>query len=219
MSEAGPLRRAYDATWGRLFAAGYDRGMARAEEGELGRRRAAIVGGASGRTLEIGAGTGLNLRHYQPAVTELVLTEPFEPMARRLRERVSSERPETEVVETAAEQLPLADASFDTVVATLVLCTVADQAATLSEIARVLKPGGRLLFLEHVRAPSPGLARAQDIVHGPWFFVGHGCHCNRDTVAAIRRSGLEIEDLTEDEMRGVPPIVRPSARGSALRPL
>ncbi len=92
------------------------------------------------------------------------------------------------MIETPAERLPFDDAGFDTVVATLVLCTVDDPERALSEIARVLRPGGRLLFLEHVRAETPGLARAQDLLHGPWYFLGHGCHCNRDTVAAIRAS-------------------------------
>src|SRR5690349_24164561 len=104
------LHRAYDATWGRMFAATYDRSLAKAEEHELGRRREAVVPNASGRVLELGAGTGLNLRRYSDAATERVLTEPFEPMARRLREKAAeSERP-TEVVETTAESLPFPDA-------------------------------------------------------------------------------------------------------------
>ena len=218
MSAAEPsaVRRAYDATWGRFFAATYDRLMAKGERGELGARREAVVGRAEGRTLELGAGTGLNLSRYGAGVSELVLTEPFEPMARRLRERAAAEAPvPAEVVEAPAERLPFDDDSFDTVVATLVLCTVDDQAATLAEVERVLKPGGRFLFFEHVRAETPGLARAQDVLHGPWFFFGHGCHDNRDTVAAIRASGLEIEDLERGEVAEMPPIVKPVIWGSA----
>jgi len=211
-----PVRRAYDATWGRFFAATYDRLMAKGEQGELGARREAVVSRAEGRTLELGAGTGLNLSRYGSGVTELVLTEPFEPMARRLRERAAAEAAfPVEVVETPAERLPFADDSFDTVVATLVLCTVDDPAATLAEVDRVLKPGGRFLFFEHVRAESPRLARAQDLLHGPWYFVGHGCHDNRDTAAAIGASPLQIEDLERGEVAEMPPIVKPLIWGSA----
>ncbi len=190
--------------------------MAAGERGKLGRRRDEIVGRAQGRTLEIGAGTGLNLARYGPGVEALVLTEPFEPMARRLRAKVAAAAgPAAEVIEAPAEQLPFDDDSFDTVVATLVLCTIPDPERALSEVARVLKPGGRLLFIEHVRAETAGLARAQDLLHGPWYFVGHGCHDNRDTLATIRSSGLEIDDLQRGEIEDAPPIVRPLIWGSA----
>ena len=112
---------------------------------------------ARGRTLELGAGTGLNLAHYTDAVTELVLTEPDPFMARRLRKRLGSDPSgagSVEVVEAPAESLPFDDESFDTVVSTLVLCTVDDPARWRAEIARVLRPGGRLLYLEHVRDPA-----------------------------------------------------------------
>ena len=215
-SPPSAVRRAYDATWGRLFAASYDRMMAAGERGKLGQRRDEIVGRAHGRTLELGAGTGLNLARYGPGVKALVLTEPFEPMARRLRDKVAAgEGPPAEVIETSAERLPFDDAGFDTVVATLVLCTIPDPERALSEVARVLKPDGRLLFIEHVRADTPGLARAQDLLHGPWYFLGHGCHDNRDTLATIRSSGLEIDDLQRGEIEEAPPIVRPMVWGSA----
>lgn len=215
----GPIRRAYNATYGRLFAATYDKMLEKAEERRLGERRSEVVSQAAGDVLEVGAGTGLNLPHYRAeSVTSLTITEPFEPMARQLRDRLCGLPLEAEVVEAPAEWLPFGDASFDTVVSTLVLCTVDDQPGALAEIVRVLKPGGRLLFVEHVRAETPGLARAQDILHRPWWFVGHGCHCNRETVAEIERAGLEPEAIERELIGGLAPLVRPFATGSARRP-
>ncbi len=211
-------RRAYDATYGRFFARTYDRMLAAAERGELGRRRAEVVAGVSGRTLELGAGTGLNLAHYPEAVTDLVLTEPFAPMAAQLRENLANSAWEAEVIEAPAEVLPFDNNSFDSVLVTLVLCTVDDQAAALTEVARVLKPGGSLHFFEHVRADSKGLARAQDIFHSPWFAIGHGCHCNRDTAAALERSQLEVTRLQRGLMGGMAPIVKPTIEGVATLP-
>jgi len=212
------IRRAYDASYGRLFAAAYDRMLAGAERGELGARRGELVGQAAGRTLELGSGTGLNLRHYAGAVTELVLTEPFAPMAARLRRKLRETDREAQVVETAAEALPFEDDSFDTVVATLVLCTVDDPVSAVDEVGRVLRPGGSLILLEHVRAETPGLARAQDLLHGPWFAIGHGCHCNRDTAAVIAGSRLEFETLERTEMSGLAPLVKPVIAGVARLP-
>jgi SAM-dependent methyltransferase len=214
---AGLLHRAYDATWGRFFAASYDRMLAASEEAGLGERRRELLAEAQGRTLEIGAGTGVNLAHYPEGVSELVLVEPFEPMARRLRERLARSGREGEVVVAPAERLPLPDASIDTVVATLVLCTVERPEAALAEAHRVLRPGGRLLFLEHVRADEDRLARWQDRLEGPWRFVGHGCHPNRDTVAAVRSSPLEIERLERGRVPKAAAIVRPLAQGTARR--
>lgn len=214
---SGFARRAYDATWGRLFATTYDWMLSSTEEAGLSDRRAELLAGARGRTLELGAGTGLNLEHYTDAVTELVLTEPFGPMARQLRERLVDSGRAAEVVEAPADRLPFEDASFDTVVGTLVLCTVDDPAGSLAEVARVLRPGGRLLFLEHVRSADPGLARWQDRLEHPWWVFGHGCHPNRDTVATIRASGLVVEELDDDRMPKAPPIVRPLAIGSATK--
>jgi len=215
MARSSRIRRAYDASYGRLFAAIYDRMLAKAEQAELGEQRALLVARARGRTLELGAGTGLNLPHYPEAVGELVLTEPFEPMARRLRGRAAELGRRPEIVEAPAEELPFDDDSFDTVLCTLVLCTVEDQSRTLAEVSRVLRPGGSLQILEHVRAQTPGLARAQDLLHGPWFAVGHGCHCNRDTVGELERSALRITDLERHEIPGVAPIVKPMVTATA----
>lgn len=215
---ASTSRRLYDATWGRFFASIYDRMLAESEEAGMRDRRMALLARASGRTLELGAGTGLNLEHYPAAVTELVLTEPFEPMARRLRERVRDGGRDAEVIEAPASDLPFEEASFDTAIATLMLCSVDDVPATLAEIARVLRPGGQLLFAEHVRSDEPSLAHWQDRLEAPWRFVGHGCRCNRDTVASIDASPLELGDVVRERLPKAAPIVRPMAIGSATRP-
>lgn len=173
----------------RLFAAVYDRLLAATEEAGLRDERAALLGQAQGVVLELGAGTGLNREHYDPAkVTRIVLTEPDPHMARRLRERADG----AEVHEAPAERLPLDDASVDTVVCTLVLCTVDDPEATLREVVRVLRPGGRLLLWEHVRSDDAGTARWQDRLERPWGWVAGGCHPNRDTLAAVERSPLRV---------------------------
>jgi len=207
--------RAYDATVGRVFAGVYDRLMAGTEEAGLSDHRHGILAEARGRTVELGAGTGLNLAHYPDGVDELILTEPFPPMAKQLRERAGDR---AEVIEAPADALPIPDASIDTAVATLVLCTVDDVPATLAEVSRVLKPGGRLLFVEHVRSSDPGTARWQDRLRGPWQFMGHGCRCNRDTLAAIEASALEIDSVDHGELPKSPPIVRPLVVGSARKP-
>ncbi|MBS1878232.1 MAG: class I SAM-dependent methyltransferase [Actinobacteria bacterium] len=206
---------AYDATWGRMFAAMYDRGLKATEEGGLGEMRLQLLAGATGRVVELGAGTGVNLDLYPDAITELVLVEPDPHMAKRLRERVAaSPRPAT-IVEAPGERLPLPDDSFDVAVATLVLCTVPDPAAALAELRRVLVPGGRLLLIEHVRAEEAGLARWQDRLEKPWRFFGDGCHCNRDTAATLAAAGFETGGLERGRLPKAPPLVRPLLRGSS----
>lgn len=217
MAERGALSRAYHAAYGRLFARMYDAMLAKEEREWLADKRADLLAAASGPTLELGAGTGLNLEHYPDAVTELTLTEPFGPMADRLRERVAALGRAARIVEAPAERLPFDDDSFETVVSTLVLCTVDDQSATLREIARVLRPGGMLLFFEHVYSDSPRLARWQDRLHGPWYAIGHGCHCNRDTLAAITDSPLRVERVEKADLM-TPPIVKPTIEGAATAP-
>lgn len=201
--------------WGEVFAAGYDRLMAGAEKAVLRGRREALLSRLAGDVLEIGGGTGANLPFYGAGVEQLVITEPEEPMARRLERKLAGYSLPARVVRAPAEELPLGDASFDFVVSTLVLCTVDDPARALSEIYRVLKPGGRLVFLEHVRSDGPRLARWQDRLHGVQVRVGHGCHCNRRTLENIERAGFSILELEHDRMRNVPPIVRPLIAGRA----
>jgi ubiquinone/menaquinone biosynthesis C-methylase UbiE len=204
--------------YGRLFARVYDRAMESTEVAGLTERRRALVARARGRVLELGAGTGLNLAHYPAGIEQLVLTEPEEPMLARLRARAASREPAPAVVGAPAERLPFAAGSVDTVVSTLALCTVDDLSAALREVHRVLAPGGRLLFLEHVRADDERLARRQDLLAPLWRRIGHGCHCNRATLAAIAAAGLEPHDVEHDRMPLAPRFLEPLVVGTAVKP-
>ena len=204
--------------WGRIFAAGYDTFQARMEREFFGRIRREMLAQASGRVIEIGSGTGANLEHYPATVERVVCTEPEEPMARRLREKAARSPVPAEVVLAPAERLPFPDDSFDTAVAALVLCTVDDPRRTLAELARVLKPGGRFVFMEHVRSTDPNVAKWQDRLHPLWVRFGHGCHCNRPTLDTIAASPFEVEAHRRGEIRHAPPIVRPLLTGVAVAP-
>ena len=210
------MGRIYDATWGRGFAALYDRAFTATEDAGLREMRRAALAEASGRTIDLGAGTGANLGLYPAVVTDLVLTEPDPHMLKQLRVKVGEKGVAAEVSDASAESLPFADSSFDTAIFTLVLCTVPNPDRALTEAARVLKPGGKLLFLEHVRAADAGLARWQDRLEKPWRFLGDGCHCNRDTVATIEASPLTVGQVEHGRLPKAPPIVRPLVRGSAI---
>jgi ubiquinone/menaquinone biosynthesis C-methylase UbiE len=179
--------------------------------------RRELLASASGRVLDLGAGTGVNLELYPPAVEELTLVEPDPHMAKRMRARLAASPRQATIIEAPAEQLPLAEASVDTAVTTLVLCTIPDPAAALAELRRVLVPGGRLLFIEHVRSAEPRLARWQDRLERPWRFLGDGCHCNRDTAANLVAGGFETTELEHGSLPKAPPIVRPLIHGSAIR--
>jgi ubiquinone/menaquinone biosynthesis C-methylase UbiE len=189
----------------------------------LGERRAMtdlrqeIVGRASGRVLELGAGTGLNLRHYRPDLDELVLTEPEPAMVKRLERRKARVAPaNSRVLSTPAEQLPFAAGTFDVVVATLVFCTVANPAAALLEARRVLRDGGKLLYIEHVRAPAGSkLERLQERLRTPWRAFASGCRCDQDTMRLIERAGFTRAEHRPDRWRGMPPIVQPLICGEA----
>jgi ubiquinone/menaquinone biosynthesis C-methylase UbiE len=203
------------SVWGRIFAAIYDPMMASSERAGLSDRRRVLLSQAHGKVVEIGAGTGVNIDKYPPAVTEVVLVEPEPPMATRLQRHLHRSTAPARVVRAPAESLPLPDASFDFAVSTLVLCTVRDQAQTLAELKRVLKPSGRLLFLEHVRSDDPGLARWQDRFQPLWGHVGHGCNCNRATLDAIRLGGFAIDEVEHGGLPKAFPLVRPLIVGSA----
>jgi ubiquinone/menaquinone biosynthesis C-methylase UbiE len=195
-------------------AALYDTFLWRAERRGMRARRASVLADAHGRTLEIGAGTGLNLRHYPAAVDELVLTEPVDAMSTRLHRRADDDE-RARVVASPAEDLPFEDDYFDTVVSTLVLCTVEHPERALAEISRVLKPGGQLLFIEHVLSDDPKLARWQDRLHKPWFIWGDGCNCNRPVLDQLR-GVVDVDRVERATWRAMPRIVQPLVFGRAV---
>jgi ubiquinone/menaquinone biosynthesis C-methylase UbiE len=202
--------------WDHVFAAVYDRMMRRGEKLFMGRLRRELVGKARGRTLEIGAGTGANIPHYPDGLEQLILAEPFEPMRRQLERKLTASGKPASTLDASAEAIPLEEDSLDTVVSTLVLCTVDFPDRVLDEIARVLRPGGQLLFIEHVRSSSPRLARWQDRLEAPWRHFAAGCRCNRDTIASIQAAGFSTEHEAM-HWKGNPPIVAPLVVGSAVK--
>jgi ubiquinone/menaquinone biosynthesis C-methylase UbiE len=204
--------------WGPLGAWVYDWTLSDAETACLSDWRHALLSVAHGDVLEIGAGTGANLVHYPPAVRRLVLAEPDAGMRARLKRKVG-ERAEVTVIDTTAESLPLPDKAFDVVVSTLVLCSVDSPGRSLAEVWRVLKPGGRFLFLEHVVAQGrPGRLRWQLLLEPLWRCMAGNCHLTRDTAGAIAEMGFQLEDVQRESIRKVAGVVRPSIRGVARRP-
>jgi SAM-dependent methyltransferase len=203
--------------WSRVFAALYEPALRVSERNGLAELRAGLLAQARGRTLELGAGTGLNLPHYPTAVRDLVLTEPEAPMAARLRARVARSGRAAEVVEAGAERLPFGDASFDTVVATLVFCTVGDLPGALAEVRRVLAPGGRLLFLEHVRHPDASRARRQRRLTPLQRRLACGCRLDRATPEAIGAAGFTRVDVRSEHFPKATKVLQPLAIGSATR--
>ena len=201
----------------RLFAAIYDPFMRRAEQAGLAQWRAELLEGAAGDVLEIGAGTGANLPFYPPSIRRLHLTEPDPDMLARLRRRMNVARvPDVQAALSAVDALPFDDATFDTVVSTLVLCSVPDVGRALAEVRRVLRPGGRLLFLEHVAAEGRPARLAWQLRIEPfWKHVSGNCHLTRRTGESIRAAGFVVERETRESVRGAPSIVRPSIRGIA----
>jgi ubiquinone/menaquinone biosynthesis C-methylase UbiE len=197
------------------FAAMYDRMSERTEQAGLRDMRHGLIGKAAGSVLEVGAGTGRNLAHYDGMIESLVVTEPEPAMLRRLQPKVRELAPLAKVLRAPAEDLPFEDASFDTVVSTLVLCGVDDQERSLREIRRVLKPGGQLLFMEHVRSDDASLARFQDRMN--WLNrVIVQCDCNRPTLGTIEASNFTVSRLEQTTLPKAPKFARPLIVGAAL---
>lgn len=202
----------------RLAAMVYDRFLMGApQEAGLRELRRRALAPARGEVLEIGAGTGLNLPEYpREGITRLVCTEPSGPMARQIAAKAAQAPVEPEVVAASAQSLPFADASFDTVTGTLVMCEVPDPPAALAEIARVLRPGGSYLFLEHVRSDDPSLARRQDRWAPAWKLASGGCNCNRRTLATIEASPFEVAEVQAERFPKAPRLVKPLIVGRAV---
>jgi ubiquinone/menaquinone biosynthesis C-methylase UbiE len=198
-----------------LLAPAYDRMSRKSEEAGVGAMREGLLGEAGGRVLEIGGGTGANLSFYGEKIASLVVTEPEPAMLRRLESKAREQAPLAQLVRAPAEDLPFDDESFDTVVSTLVLCGVDDQARSLGEIRRVLRPGGRLLFLEHVRSDDPAVARLQDRIN--WLNrLVVGCDCNRRTLAAIENAGFTVSRVEHSTLPEAPKFTRPLIVGEAV---
>lgn len=175
-----------------LFARYYARTSPLMERRLAGHRRA-VLAGLSGRVLDIGAGTGANFAHFPPEVTAVLAVEP-EPYLRGIAEAAARQATvPIEVVDGVAERIPAETGSYDAAVCCLVLCSVADPAAALAEIRRVLRPGGQLRFFEHVAAQTTGRRRVQRLLDATiWPIVGAGCHTSRHTAAAIEQAGFTI---------------------------
>ena len=200
-----------------FFAMTYDRMMGKTEEAGLRDMRKRLLADAKGRVLEIGSGTGANLPWYGPEVESLTMTEPSTPMVRRLERRVSELGSAATVLRAPAEDLPFENGTFDVAVSTLVLCGVDDQPRALRELRRVLRPGGTLLFLVHVRAQDAERARQQDKMN--WLNrIVVGCDCNRPTLDTVRGAGFTVTAVEDTALPKSPPFVTPAIIGTATTP-
>src|SRR5215469_13508266 len=203
---------------GKLFALTYDRLMANAEKAQLGALRRSLLTAASGDVIEIGGGTGANLPYYRPEAGSLTITEPETAMVRRFERRAREQAPQAKILRAPAEDLPFEDGTFDTVVSTMVLCSVGDQPRALRQLRRVLRPGGQLLFIEHVRSGDPRLARHQDRMN--WLNqLVVCCDCNRPTLTSIEQAGFTVTAVEHLTLANAPSFVSPLTVGRATAPL
>jgi ubiquinone/menaquinone biosynthesis C-methylase UbiE len=202
----------------RLFAMTYDRQMAKTEKAQLRSLRQGLLAAAAGDVLEIGGGTGANLPWYGPDVASLTITEPEPPMVRRLERRARERAPLARVLRAPAEDLPFDDGSFDVAVSTLVLCGVSDQPRALRQLRRVLRPGGQLLLIEHIRSGDARLARQQDRMN--WLNrIVVCCDCNRPTLTSIQEAGFTVTAVEHLTLANAPSFVSPLVVGRATAPL
>ncbi len=190
-----------------LFAVAYDPIMGALERGRLGAKRRELLADLSGDIVEVGAGTGANLRHLPDSVRHVTAVEPDPAMAERLRTRAAGLGRDVEVVEAPAEALPFPDRSVHVLVTTLVLCSVRDPEAAVAELRRVLRDDGQLIVLEHVVDPTPGRARLQRGLTPAWRVVSRGCHLDRDTRATLARAGFDVSEVTRWQLSARGPTV------------
>lgn len=201
----------------RWFASWYPKLMERVErEGQAAIRHDQLMT-ASGRVLEIGAGNGFSVPHYPAGLAELVLLEPNPRFRAQLSEQARALETATTIVDGNAHALPFADASFDTVTASLVFCSVDDPARALSEVHRVLRPGGRFLFHEHVRG-GPVRGVVQDLMAPLQRRLADGCRPNRDFASLLAGSALDVLSLAHLRMPTSIPMIVPLVVGTAVRP-
>src|SRR5262245_2014837 len=202
---------------GKLFALTYDRQMAKAEEAQLGALRRSLLAAADGDVLEFGGGAGANLPFYRPEAGSLAITEPEPAMMRRLERRAREQAPRAKVLRAPAEDLPFEDGTFDVAVSTLVLCGVSDQPRALRQLRRVLRPGGPLLLIEHVRSGDPRLARHQHRMKWMNQLV-MSCDCNRPTRTSIQDAGFTVTGIEHLTLYKAPSFVSPLIVGRATAP-
>lgn len=203
-----------------LIAILYDPLMQRIERQGLNQWRRELLKGVKGRVLELGSGTGSNLPCYPQADLELLLCEPDRQMRRQLKKKLTNRQlPRAEVFPWPAEKIEQPANSIDVIVSTLVLCSVNDLRASLKEVQRLLKPGGILLFLEHVEARETSTRGWQRRLEPAWSSCGGNCHLTRDPVTVMSEVGLELTHLIEADLPGAPAIVRRTMRGQAIKPL
>jgi len=196
----------------------YDATMKKAEATCFGQWRQELLADASGRVLEIGSGTGVNIPHYPDTAEELVLTEPDPHMLRLLQEKLGTRTDERiSVYPCSADALDFPDDTFDVVVTTLVLCSVPSPVNTFQEIRRVLKPGGTLIFMEHVIArDNPGLVKWQKFFQPVWCYMCGNCHLTRDMEKSLQDAGFRLEQIDRLMAPGSPPVVAPTIKGIAV---
>ncbi len=184
----------------------------------IARERAKIVPEASGRVLEIGFGSGHNAPYYdQRAITHLYALEPSPEMRQRAQKRIGELPFPLEWLDLPGENIPLDDGSVDTVLVTYTLCTIPGVEAALAGMRRVLKPGGKFVFLEHGLAPDAGVAKWQNQLDGIWGKLAGGCHLNRDPAALVRAAGFEIGSLDQHYAKGAPKFAGYMTGGVAMR--
>jgi ubiquinone/menaquinone biosynthesis C-methylase UbiE len=206
----------------RFFASWYPKLAAATDRAGFGGRRARLLGGLHGTVVEVGAGSGQNFAFYPATVSRLIAVEPGSVLRGMARAAGPSAPVPVEVVAASVENLPFPDASLDAVVISLMLCSVADQAAALAEVLRVLRPKGEFRFLEHVRSANRYGALVQQSLDATrlWPTIGAGCRCSRDTAAAIREAGFDLDSVERFSFPERAPLrpTAPHVAGVAVRP-